>query len=262
MAFPRIGVSLNDLQLPLRQAIHAASQLGCDAVELNARGELRPDALSSTGLRQIRKLLEDARLTVCAVEFQTRRGYGVAADLDRRIDATKAAMSFAYSLGARVVVNSVGRIPESPEDEEWNLMNAALIDIGRHGQKCGATLAARTGAQPASTLRQLIDRLPDGTLGVTYDPGQLVVNDFSASEALELLKQDILYVHARDGARDLSIGRGLEVPLGQGAIDFPAILATLENSNYQGHFTAVRRDSKNPLVDIGNAIKYLRALSM
>ncbi len=260
MAFPRIGVNLEDLRQPLRVALHTASRLGFDAVEINARGEIRPDALSTTGLRQIRKLLDDARLKVCAVEFQTRRGYGVADELDRRVEATKVAQKFAFALGASVVVNSVGRIPEDASSEEWNLLYAALTDIGRHGQKCGATLAARTGAQPAEALQRLIKALPEGCLGVTYDPGQLVANDFSPSESLQLLKQDILYVHARDGVRDLSIGRGLEVPLGQGAVDFPTILVTLENSSYRGYLTVVRRDAKRPVVEIGNALQYLRAI--
>ena len=195
------------------------------------------------------------------VEFQTRRGYHVSDDLDRRVEATKVALKFAFTLGARVVVNSVGRIPDESTGEEWNLLCAVLTDIGRYGQKCGAMLAARTGAQPGEALQRLIKALPEGCLGVTFDPGQLIVNDFSPSEALRVLRQDILYVHARDGVRDLSMGRGLEVPLGQGAVDFPTILATLENSDYRGYLTVVRRDSKNPLVEIGNALQYLRALA-
>lgn len=261
MAFPRIGVNLDDLHEPLRIAIHTASRLGFDAVEINARGEVRPETLTETGLRQIRKLLEDASLRVCAVEFQTRRGYHVLDDLERRVEATKATMKFAFSLGARVVVNSIGRVPDESADEQWNLLIAALTDIGRYGQKCGAMLAARTGAQPAEAIKRLIDALPDGCLGVTYDPGQLVVNDFSASEALRLLQPFILHVHARDGVRDLSLGRGIEVPLGQGAVDFPAILATLENSDYRGYVSVVRRDSKRPRVDLANALQYLRALA-
>jgi sugar phosphate isomerase/epimerase len=261
LVFPRIGVSLDDLRQPLKEAIHTAARLGFDAVELNARGEIRPETLSETGIRQLRKMLSDVGLKVCAVEFSTRRGYNVLPDLDRRVEATKAALKFAFALGARVVVNSVGRIPDDPSGEEWNVLCAALTDIGRYGQKCGAILAGRTGAQPGEALRRLIDALPEGCLGVTYDPGLLVVNDFSATDALRLLRRDILHVHARDGVRDLSLGRGLEVALGQGTVDFPTILATLERADYLGYVSVVRRDSKHPVSETGNALKYLRALA-
>ncbi len=55
--------------------------MGAQAVEFDARGPLRPADLTATAIREVRKLLEDHELTVAAVEFQTRRGYGVVEDL-------------------------------------------------------------------------------------------------------------------------------------------------------------------------------------
>lgn len=256
----RIGVVLDDFRQPFRDALRTAAKAGFQAVEINARGEIRPDLLSGTGLRQIRKWLDDARLRVCAVEFSTRRGYDVADDLERRLDATKAAMSMAYALGASVVVNSVGRIPEDRHADEWNLLTAALTELGRHGQKCGVVLAARTGAQAGEILANLLQSLPDGSLGVALDPGSLASNGFSATAALEVLGNDVTHVYARDGARDLSLGRGMEVPLGRGVVDFPTLLAKLEQLNYRGYFCVSRRNAREPAVELSNALQYLQAL--
>lgn len=258
----RIGIQLTSLRQPLKTALQTAARLGAQTVNINARTQLPPQALSDTALRQLRKILDDFNLRVGGIEFPTRHGYNVEANLDRRIEATKSAMSLAYAMGASVVINSVGFIPEPSEGVEWDLLIAALSDIGRHGQKCGAMLAARTGATPASALRRLLDALPAGSLAVSLDPGQLVVNGHSADEALQLLTRDIQHVHARDGVRDLSQGRGIEVPLGQGVVDFPTILATLHQANYRGSLTVERQESRDPITEIGNAVEYLRQLQL
>jgi sugar phosphate isomerase/epimerase len=256
----RIGIQLSSLRQPFKTALQTAARLGADTVTINARSELQPGMLSDTALRQIRKQLTDLNLKVATVEFPTRHGYNVEANLDRRIEATKSAMSMAYALGASFVVNSVGFIPQESEGADWNLLLAALTDIGRHGQKCGAMLAARTGSTPGAELRRLLDALPKGSVVVSFDPGQLIVNGFSASEALGVLASDVQHVHARDAVRDLAQGRGVEVPLGQGVVDFPAILATLDQANYRGSLTVERRESDDALTEIGNAVAYLRQL--
>ncbi len=253
----RVGMNLRSLQQPLRQALRLASRLGADAVEIDARDELRPDSLSETGLRQLKKLLNDQGLKVCAVSFPTRRGYDVSEDLDRRVEATKRVMSFAYTLGAHVVVNQIGLVSEEA-GEAYSQLLASLEDIGRHGQKCGAVLAARTGSESAESLQRLIQKLPEGSLFVDFDPGNLIVNGFSASEALPLLAPYIQHVHACDGVRDLAIGRGLSVPLGRGSVDFPLILATLEEGRYRGYYTVERRESRDPVTELGDAVHYLR----
>ena len=76
------------------------------------------------------------------------------------------------------------------------------------------------------------------------------------------LYREITHVHARDAAPDLSLGRGLEVPLGQGVVDFQSILATLDQVNYRGAYTVERGDSPDVIADMGNAVEYLRHLAL
>ncbi len=256
----RISIELASLRQPLKRALATASQLGADAVEIDARNELRPTSMTATGLRQFRKMLEELRLKVSSVSFPTHRGYDVEDDLDRRIEATKRAMDFAYSLGARVVTNAVGRIPSEETAGSGSTLREALTDIGRHGQHCGAFLAARTGSEDPALLQQLIDSLPDGSLFVDFDPGNLIVNGFSAADGLAVLSREILHVHACDGVRDLAQGRGLQVPLGRGSVDFCALLAGLDQGGYRGYLTIARRQAEDPVSEIGDAISYLREI--
>ncbi|NLF72935.1 MAG: sugar phosphate isomerase/epimerase [Candidatus Anammoximicrobium sp.] len=256
----RIGIPLSSLRLPFRQALAKAAALGADAVEIDARREINPQELTPTGIREIRKLLEDQRLRVCAIDFPTRFGYNVLDGLDRRVEATKQAMSVAFKLGAAVVVNNVGRVPESEEDPDWTLLVETLSDLGRHGQRVGATLAARTGAESGEELARLVKSLPAGSLGVDFDPGSLIVNGYSPREALTALAPYVLHVHARDAARDLAQGRGIETPLGEGAVDFPELLGILEEHQYRGYLTIESQTSGNPEVEIATAVRYLKNL--
>lgn len=256
----KIGIQLRSLQLPFRRALEKAKELGAAAVEIDARGEIQPHELSQTGLRQVRKMFEDLELRVAAVSYRTRRGYHVADDLDRRVAGTKAAMKFAHDLGANVVVNQVGRVPEKSEGPEWQRLVSVLTDVGNYGDRAGAHLAAETGSESGADLARLLTALPPGSTGVNLDPGNLVINGFSVIEAVESLGPSITHVHVKDGVRDLAQGRGIEVPLGRGSVDFPALLGALEEFGYRGYFTIERERADDPVFEIGQAVKYLRSL--
>jgi len=257
---PKIGIQLKSLGQPLKKAIQTAAQIGANAVEIDLRNELKPQDLTRTASRHIRKLLDDLNLEVCAASFYTRRGYDVVDDLDRRVEATKLAMNAAYELGANVLINHVGRIPEDTECNAWKHLAQSLADIGSHGQRVGCFLAARTGTEDPQLLRKMIDSLPAGSLTVDFDPGSLIINGFSASDGISLLAPDVVHFHARDGVQDLAQGRGIEVQLGQGSTDLGLILGTLEEHQYRGYFTVQRDNSQNPVLEASQAIRYLKEI--
>jgi sugar phosphate isomerase/epimerase len=256
----KLGVELASLRLPLKKGLLMARELGVEAVEIDLRHELKPDDLSRTGVRQMRKMLEDLNLRISAVAFRTRRGYDVVDDLEARIDATKRAMLSAYELGTNVVVNHVGRAPAESDTAAISTMVQALTDLGRYGQKVGAMLAAETGTETGPALAALIERLPPGSLGVDFNPANLILHGHSAREAVEALAPHVLHVHATDATRDLAVSRGLEVPLGQGNAEFPELLAVLEEHQYRGYITVARRDSKSPIADVRQSLEFLRNL--
>jgi sugar phosphate isomerase/epimerase len=256
----KIGIHLPSLRVPLQRAIPLAAKLGADAIEIDARGQLKPTELSQTALRQLRKMLADYRLRVCAISYRTRRGYNLLQELDARVAGTKEAMRMAQVLGASVVINHVGHIPPESQGAQWNLLLQVLADLGRYGQHIGAFLAAQTGGVSATDLARLIAALPDGSIGVDLDPGQLVMNGFSPQESIELLGPHIMHVHATDGVHDLARRHGVEVPLGRGSVDFPAVLGALEERQYRGYFTIQRESVNDPEFEIGQAVKFLRSL--
>jgi sugar phosphate isomerase/epimerase len=240
--------------------VTAAARLGVQAVEIDGRGEINPQDITQTGIRQIKKLCDDHRLAVSAVEFRTRRGYNVADELSRRIEATKAAMKFASALGAPLVVNQVGRVPDEPAGLGWQTLVEVLADLGVYGQHVGALLAAETGSESPAQLRKLLDALPRGSLVAALNPGNLIINGFAPLDAVEVLGGEIAYVRAKDGVRDLAQGRGMEVQLGRGSVDFPALLGALEQQAYQGVICIAGESGDSPAEAIAQGVELLRSL--
>ncbi|MFN3191311.1 MAG: sugar phosphate isomerase/epimerase family protein [Aureliella sp.] len=256
----KVAIDLSVLRRPLKQALETAARLGATGVVFDARNDLRPSELSDTGRRQLKKMMEDLGLKVAGVRFPTRRGYDVAADLDRRIDATKEAMSFAYRLGAAVVINAVGRVTDDESHPAYQQLQSSLADLAKHGQHVGAMLACETGTEPVSRLCGLLESLEEKAIGVALNPGQLIVSDHFSEASVREAKDWTLAVIANDGVQDLSLGRGLAVPLGQGSADVPELLGALEEQRYQGWFTVGRRNAENSIQELADSVSYLRAI--
>lgn len=221
-------------KIPLKQSLLAAARLGARGVEIDARNGIRPQEVTDTAARQIRKIMDDLNLRVSSVRFSTRRGYDIAADLDRRIDATKQAMRLAYALGASHVINQIGHVPSDSESAAWQQLRSALEDLGRYGAHVGAFLAAETGTEGGDSLSQLLDSLQNAFVSVAFNPGQLILGGFPVLESLQALGSKVGLLIAQDGVQDLSRGRGIDVPIGQGTADFPEILGSLEDWQFRG----------------------------
>lgn len=255
MAQINLALRLDALRLPLKRALDVAATMGVAAVELSAREEVHPESMSETGLRHLRKMLEDRNLKVAALRFQTRSGYDQTRNLQRRVEATKLAMDLAYKLGTSSVINFVGRVPEESSDPRYEALQSVLDDLGRYGARVGAFLAAETGSESGEMLSEMLRGKEDGFVAVALNPGQLIINRHSVVDALSALKDRIQVVCATDGVLDLAEGRGISVPIGEGTADYPQIMASLEDVGFRGHFTVGRKDSAAH--ELGQGLKYL-----
>lgn len=263
MAEAPIAIQTASLKQPFRDALATASRLGAMGVEIDARNELPTREFTDSAARQLRKMLEDLRLNVASCRFQTRRSYDVLEGLDARVDATKQAMRAAAAIRSPFVVNSLGGVlldaaDQQTPSENYDRLRQVLTDLGRFGHHVGVMLLAETGSESPRDLCKLLTDLPEGTLAVAYNPGALIVNGFDAREGLLLLRSEIRLVYANDAVRDLARGRGLNVQLGRGSVDWPDKLSLLEDAGYRGPFVIERQGADDPIKEIGQAVKYLR----
>jgi len=254
----RIALQTHCLARPLKQALLTAGRLGYEGVGIDARRELPPAELSDTGLRQLRKMLNDLNLRVATVAFPTRRGYANPDDLDRRIAAALDAMRMASRLGAEALLVTPGPAPADDAAERATLVEALTMLVAQGGRLGVLPVVQCAEAEPAELVR-LMAALPEGMVGVDLNPAEVIQHGRSPRQFVEALGSHIAHVFANDAVR--SVGGGpVEVELGRGSADFPELLGALEEFDYRGWVTVQRRSSERMADDAADAIEFLRAL--
>lgn len=259
MASLKFGADLASWRMPLRPALFAAAELGVEGVVLDARGEVQPELFSQTAVRQLRKLLEDLNLRVVALRFASRRGYATSEGLERRVQATRQALELAYQLGTHQLLGSIGPIPAEGTDAR-RLLVEVLSDLAAYGHRVGALLATETGSESGASLAKLLAELPEGSLGVDFNPAQLVVAGHSPQEALASLAGAVVHVGVQDAVAPQGASRGVAVSVGQGSVDFPTLMGMLDERAYRGYFTIVATEPESAIRQSGAALRFLRSL--
>jgi sugar phosphate isomerase/epimerase len=239
--------------------LHIAAQIGCDGVQIDAREELRPRELSDTGIRQLRKMLDDLNLRVGSIAFASRHGYADPQNLERRLEATVDAMRLAGRLGARVLVFTLGQLP-LPEAGNRSTLVEALTSLTGQASRLGVELAAQCPEAGPEEVAALIDQLPAGLMGVDLNPGDLIRAGRQPQAWVESLGPHIAHVFANDAVRGFGGAAALEVELGRGSADMSALLGALEEFDYRGWVTVERRNSAQVVGECANAVAYLRAI--
>src|SRR5271165_1344939 len=176
----QIGIRLESLGLPFRRALAEANRLAVTGVQLDAVGDFSPNNLSQTGRRELRHLLRSHDLELNALGCPLRRGLDAAEDQQPRIEHVKKVLSLSFELGPRVVVIQAGKVPDKAEEESGGprprLLAEALQALGLYGDRVGAVLALETELESGETLRDYLNRFDTGSLGVNFDPANLLIN--------------------------------------------------------------------------------------
>jgi sugar phosphate isomerase/epimerase len=252
----KIAIPTRSLGLPLRRGLAAASQTGADGVELDLRTELPLAEVTQTASRELRKIADDHGLRIAIATYPVRRGFDDPSELDRRIEATQRAMGAAYQLGARVLVTRLLQLPATGEPHYSTLVESLEI-LASAADRSGVALALEWGGE-AEPLVEVLQQVGGGTLGVSFDPGQLVAQSRSPQGALEVIAPHLQHVRATDAVRDLRHGGVVEVELGRGSVDYDQLAGGLSGIDYRGWVTAGRGESHYPLEQLTSAVSYLR----
>jgi L-ribulose-5-phosphate 3-epimerase len=257
---PKIGVRLESLGLPLRPALEQVRRMGVTGVQVDAVGDLGPERLSQTGRREFRNLLRVHNLELTALGCPLRRGLDVPDGQEERIDRLRDTLAMSFDLGPRIVIVEAGRIPETEDDPRLVLMTEALLALGQHGDRVGATLALETGLNNGAVVRKFLDRFDTGGLGVNFDPANFMMHGFNLYESARVLREKIVHTHAKDAREAGASRQAQEVPLGHGDIDWLTYLGVLEEIDYRGWLTIEREGGDNRVAELAAGVQFLRRL--
>lgn len=171
-----------------------------------------------------------------------------------------------YAGGPIPVGLHIGFVPHDTQSDGFKHVVAATQAICDHCAPHGQAVHLETGQEPADVLEKFLAACDRENLGVNFDPANMIL--YGCGEPLPALKRlgtHIRSVHCKDAKWSDKPGEtwGVETPLGEGDVDFPAFVGVLNEIGYDGPLTIEREIPQEPerqKAEIGSALKLLRSL--
>lgn len=184
-----------------------------------------------------------------------------------RIARTKAVSDVARKLGIDSVACHIGFVSHDFGSRSYAAIRDVTKDICDHCGKNGQSFTLETGQEPAKILLQFIHDVKRPNLKINFDPANMILyGTGDPIEALGVLGTHVISVHCKDGdwpPVDKPETLGVEKPLGEGSVDFPAFLSKLKEIGYKGLLSIEReeQDQTKRAADIRKAIVLLKRLT-
>ncbi|RJS76629.1 sugar phosphate isomerase/epimerase [Candidatus Bathyarchaeota archaeon] len=180
-----------------------------------------------------------------------------------RLKTLKKASSFARKIGVESITTHVGFIPECPKDPVYVSLVEALKTVAQFCGENEQSFWFETGQETPITLLRTIEDVGTDNLGINLDPANLLMyGKANPVDALDIIGPYVRGVHAKDGEYPTN-GRelGKEKPLGEGRVNFPALISKLKKLGYTGALT-IEREITGPqqIRDIKKAKMFLEKL--
>lgn len=275
-SFP-IGVLLDSFRQSALQALESAKRVGAQGVQVFAtKGDMAPENLSAQMRREFLRRVKDQGLIISALCGDLGHGFGTPELNPELIEKSKCILDLAKDLETDVVTTHIGVVPEDPAHPRYRIMQDACGQLAAYADSVQAHFAIETGPETSLTLKGFLDGLHSTGVAVNLDPANLVmVTGDDPVQAVYRLKDYIVHTHAKDGRKlydmDPEIIYGvvpgdgvvtapafIELPLGEGDVDFTGWLGALEAIGYQGFLTIEREVGDDPAKDIAMAVEFLK----
>ena len=274
--FP-IGVIIDSFRCDLKEAVKKAAAVGANGIQVYAsRGEMDPDNMTTAKRKEFLDVVKSNGLVISALCGDLGGGgFSIPENNPWKIEKSKKIIEMAKELETDVVTTHIGVVPEDVNHDRYKIMQEACFQLAEFADSINAHFAVETGPETSANLKKFLDSLGSKGVGVNLDPANLVmVTGDDPVQAVYNLKDYIVHTHAKDGKqlfylepeivygvkKDIIVEDDsfIEVPLGEGSVDFPNYLRALEDIGFKGFLTIEREVGDDPAKDIGNAVTFLR----
>ena len=230
------GRTVDEVVREVRDEGLSACQIGIDGLSLSHAAPLRA-ALDEYGIEGTAvsehnpgvRIFDfyQGPLTIGILPLATRKP---------RIAALKTAAEVAHAAGIPSIHSHLGFIPEDPNDALYPQAVEAVKEVAAYCKTLGVSLLCETGQETPITMVRLIDDVGLGNVFVNLDVANLILyGKGNPVDAMDVLGDRVRGIHAKDGRFPTSTRKlGQEVLMGEGRVDFPAVLRRLRQVNYRG----------------------------
>ena len=192
-------------------------------------------------------------------------GFGDPATRSERLERFKWSLLRVQDLKVNDIMFHAGFIPPINDSGRKSFLQT-LETVSTLANNVGVNVSFETGQESSELLFTTLKELDRSNLYVNFDPANMLLYDQgNPIEAVEMLGKYIRSVHLKDANRPKIKGKwGEEVVLGQGEVNIPLFLKTLQKIGYSGPMSIEREagTQQDRFNDILQAVEYLRELDV
>ena len=260
------------LRFDLLETIRIISAAGYEGIEIMADvPHADPLHLTDGNIREIRGALMDRNLEISNINAFMHHADGDTyhpswieknpALRAKRVDYTLRCIDLAQKLGAGTISTEPGGPLEGMSREEGlRLYREGLMAVASTARQSGVRVLVEPEPglliETSGQFLEFSRELDTEVFGLNFDVGHFFCVGESPSELIRSMKQTIHHFHLEDIA---STRKHHHLMLGEGAIDLPDVLRTIEEIGYGGFVTVELYTYEHAAADAAlQALEYLR----
>ena len=271
---------LSNLKLPFEEALQAVSQMEIPAVQVlitkdddAAQRRMMKQSIAVRGL-QISAICVDAGDLGESQSDQPHTD-----SLKPLIDAAREMCDDEIA----ICQTHVGIMPYTMQGPRWDAFVGSCGALAEYSRQAGVCLAMETGPEPPRVMEALLKTVNSPGLGVNYDPANFIIwpgmlsrsdefvgktqtpvkpydkeealLEFEPVDGVLRLAPYIVHTHAKDARGNES---WVDVPLGEGWVDWPRYLRLLKENGYDGYLAIEREGGDDCVGEISRGAQFLK----
>jgi sugar phosphate isomerase/epimerase len=270
---PPIGVMLNNLERDRLKAFRVAAELGFRHVHTSALPERW---LTGEERRRYVAAARDSGVSISTMfagfdgqsyadlpSIRSTVGLVLPEFQEHRREVALLYSDLARELGVPALAAHIGFIPHDRGHSHYSPLVETVRVIADRCAANGQTFHLETGQESAVLLRRFLEDVGRPNLGVNFDPANfLLYGTDDPLPVLDALGPYVRGVHCKDALPPTEPNAlGTEVPIGQGKVDFPALLRKLHALGYRAPLVIERENGPQVIADVQAARTYLERLA-
>ncbi len=262
--------SLADGTLSMPAALALMKELGAEGVDFSA-----PHGTDYTNA-DVREMVQDAGLVISSYIGGANLTMDDPAERAHSLDEIRRVIDSAVEAGTTAVMVTTGNCARGQDRAEGRRNVAAgLAEVLPYAKDRGVTLSTEelgSSLAPYQTSAECLEvlEMAGADLMMTYDSGNMVLGDEDPISFLEAVKSRVVHAHVKDwellppetdiGLTARSGKKYVGTAVGQGILDYPAIITALKAMDYQGFLSFEYEGRTDPVQAAREGMAYLRDL--
>jgi len=219
--------------------------------------------LHDAGLRAVSGMITTIGEDYSTLEsIRETGGVRVDAAWPSNLERAKSAAVLAERLSLELVTMHVGFLPSSPADPVRAMIVGRIRDIADRFATRGIALGLETGTDTAETLLSVLEELSHPGVCVNFDPANMIMWDTGDPvAALDTLAVHVRQIHVKDALPASEPGTwGEEVAVGSGDVDWPSLLAVVDDRRISCNLIIEREGGSTAAEDVAQARVFIERL--